>query len=187
LRGHPGRWAILLTAFFACAAQGQDRLQACAACHGADGNSATPGVPSIAGQPRRFLENQLVLIREGMRANAPMESLLRGVTDGEIIAMARHYAALPARPAAAAADRALAARGRALAAKLRCGICHLPDYRGQQHVPRLAGQREDYLLEAMRAFRDQPKPGSDTMMSAALYGVGDADLRALAHYLSRRK
>ena len=62
-----GRWALLLTAFFISYAEGQERLQLCAACHGADGNSTTVGVPSIAGQPKLFIETQLVLIREEIR------------------------------------------------------------------------------------------------------------------------
>jgi cytochrome c553 len=37
----------------------------------------------------------------------------------------------------------------------------------------------------MRAYRDGKRTGGDTIMAAALYGVSDADLKALAHYLSR--
>ena len=62
-----GRWAILLTALFAFSGSTQDRVQLCAACHGADGNSVNPQVPSIAGQPRLFIENQLILFREELR------------------------------------------------------------------------------------------------------------------------
>ena len=65
-----------------------------------------------------------------------------------------------------------------------CGTCHLPDYRGQQQVPRLAGQRLDYLLSAMQQFRDKPGPGRDTIMAATLRGLADAQLNQLAHYLS---
>lgn len=37
----------------------------------------------------------------------------------------------------------------------------------------------------MRGFRDNPRAGGDTIMTAALYGLKDAELRALAHYLAR--
>ena len=46
---------------------GPDKVAACTACHGPGGNSPTPAIPSIAQQPKTFLENQLVLIREGLR------------------------------------------------------------------------------------------------------------------------
>jgi len=54
-------------------------------------------------------------------------------------------------------------------------------------MPRLAGQREEYLLDSMKSFRDHPRRGGDTIMSAALYGVSDEDIRAMAHFLSRLK
>jgi cytochrome c553 len=61
----------------------------------------------------------------------------------------------------------------------------LPDFSGRAQIPRLAAQREEYLDDIMRTFRDAPPPGSDTLMNAALYGVSDADIRAMAHFLAR--
>jgi cytochrome c553 len=83
------------------------------------------------------------------------------------------------------ADPVLMKQGDELAKKLRCGVCHLSDFRGQNQMPRLAGQREEYLLSEMRAYRDNKRPGGDTQMSAVLYGVTDADISALAHLLAR--
>lgn len=184
----------LLIALFlcaACCAHAQvpaERLKACGACHGADGVSTTAGVPSLAGQQKVFLENQLVLVREGLRGTELMQKLMRGVSDKEIVAIAEHYARARPRPVAdKKMDPALIKRGQQAAEKHRCGVCHLANHRGQNQVPRIAGQREDYLLESMRAFRDKPKPGTDTIMSAALYGVSDEELRALAHFLAREK
>ena len=55
-----GRWALLTVLFFfSCFSQ--ERIQLCAACHGGDGNSTNAQIPSIAGQPKLFLENQLIL------------------------------------------------------------------------------------------------------------------------------
>ena len=51
---------------------------------------------------------------------------------------------------------------------------------------RLGGQQEVYLLATMKMYRDKPDPGRDTAMSAALYGLKDAELEALAHYLSQQ-
>jgi cytochrome c553 len=53
-------------------------------------------------------------------------------------------------------------------------------------VPRLDNQPEDYLVAAMKAYRDNTRAGSDTSMNAALYRIGDDDLRALAHYLAHQ-
>ena len=185
-----GRWAWL-TAFFIAPALAQplpESLAQCSACHGAGGRSVVPGTPSLAGQPALFLENQLVLIREGVRQVAPaMAAALKGVTDAEIRALARYYAAQMPAPPAGKADPALAKRGAALARRLHCGNCHESDFRGREQMPRLATQREEYLVAAMNAYRGYTRIGGDTLMAAALYGVSDADVTALAHFLAHQR
>jgi cytochrome c553 len=180
-----GRWA-LLTALFISVGWAQERLQLCAACHGASGNSINPHVPSIAGQPRIFIEHQLILFREGVRRSEQMLPIVKGMRDPEIIQLAEHFSKLPAKPMESGKpDPALQKRGIQRAKELRCGICHLSDFSGQNQIPRLAGQREAYLEAEMRAYRDGKRTGGDTIMAAALYGVSDADIKSLAHYLSR--
>jgi len=181
-----GRWALALTALLVFETWAQERVRLCAACHGPDGNSVNPQVPSIAGQPRLFVENQLILFREELRKSDQMLPVVKGLKDAEIVKLAEHFSKLPAKAMeTGATDKALMRRGVQKAKELRCGICHLPDYRGQNQIPRLAGQREAYLEAEMRAYRDGKRTGGDTIMAATLYGVADADIRALAHYLSR--
>ena len=185
-------WAVATVALVgtlpmvAAAQPSAARLQACAACHGDDGNSALAGSPSLAGQPRLFLENQLVLIREGVRDVPAMKGLLDGAPDEELAALARHFAAQPAKPTGISIDTARASRGAAISERALCGTCHLPDYTGRDQMPRLANQREDYLLATLRMFHTGVTPGRDTIMSAALHGLSDADLVDLAHYFATR-
>ena len=183
LRGR--RWAAgLLAAALSCSASPQD---SCLACHGPDGNSVTPGIPSIAGQPRLFIETQLVLIREELRPAPQMLPLVKGMKDAEITRLAEHFSKLPAKSMAPGpADPRLVKQAVARAQALRCNVCHTPDYGGQNQVPRLAGQREEYLVSEMLAYRDGKRKGGDTIMAAALYGVSDDDIKALAHFLARR-
>ena len=181
-----GRWAVLLTAFFSSLVLSQERVQLCAACHGPDGNSVDPKVPSIAGQPKLFLETQLVLFREELRKSEVMLPVVKGLKDPELIKLAEHFSKLPARSMETGKpDPALMKTGAERSKALRCGICHVGDYSGQNQIPRLAGQREAYLEAEMRAYRDGKRTGGDTIMAAALYGVSDADIKALAHYLAR--
>ena len=181
-----GRWALLLTALFSSLVVSQERVQLCAACHGADGNSVDPKVPSIAGQPKLFLETQLVLFREELRKSDLMLPVVKGLKDPELIKLAEHFSKLPAKGMESGEPNpALMKTGQERAKALRCGICHLSDFSGQNQVPRLAGQREAYLEGEMRAYRDGKRTGGDTIMAAALYGVGDTDIKALAHFLSR--
>jgi cytochrome c553 len=158
----------------------------CGACHGADGRSATPNIPSLAGQPADFITLQMILFRERLRDAPPMPDLAQGLADEQLEDLAGFFAALPPEPAEdrGARDDAVAGRGQVLSQRLNCGVCHLPDYRGREHIPRLAGQREDYLLHTLREYRDNKRVGTDTSMNAVVYAVPDADLAALAHYLA---
>ena len=184
--------AAILAAFGAAAAEPvvpeavRERLRVCTSCHGDDGNSRTTGVPSIAGQPKIFLENQLVLFREGMRAAGPLKQpAVAGLSDREISIIAGVFGASPVQAGPVGSDPVLAKRGRTLAQELGCGSCHLPDYQGRQQIPRLAGQREEYLVEAMAGFRHNRRPAADTAMTLVLYGVSEGDIKAMAHFLSR--
>jgi cytochrome c553 len=180
-----GRWAAgLLAALFSFQAAAQE---SCLACHGPDGNSVTEGIPSIAGQPKLFLETQLVLIREELRPAPQMLPLVKGMKDAEIVRLAEHFSKLPAKSMAGGpADPKRMKLGAARARALRCGVCHTPDFSGQNQVPRLAGQREEYLRSEMLAYRDGQRKGGDTIMAAALYGVKDDEINALAHFLARQ-
>ena len=182
-------WAFLGVALLAtpfCWSQANPaRVAVCGACHGANGNSQLKDVPSLAGQPKVFLENQLVLIREGMRDIPQMKGLLDNVPDAELTALAQHYAGLAVAKPPAQRKADVFARGESLAKDMRCGICHLPNYVGREQMPRLAGQREDYMLYTMRAMKANQAVGRDPIMSASLHGISDDELQALAHYLAR--
>lgn len=159
----------------------------CAACHGEQGVSAMPGIPSLAGMPAEFTVLQMILFREGLRDVPPMVEFARGLTDAEIEDIGAHLAALPATPPPDLTPRepAKAEAGAALSAAMRCGACHLPDYRGRAQMPRLAAQREDYLAHALAQYRDNQRVGTDTQMNGIMYGVSDANIAALAHYLAQ--
>ena len=183
--------AIGLAAWFASAAFAQtesldarlkQRLAQCAACHGEDGNSRIENVPSLAGQPEFFVMNQLFLMREGVRRIDAMAPFVRELKNDELQGLASYYSKLAPKPSGEAIDAALAKRGAVLSTSLRCASCHLPSLAGQEQMPRLAKQRLDYLIHSLREFRDNKRSGADTMMSATVLGVSDADLAALAHF-----
>lgn len=161
------------------------RLALCSACHGASGNSQIKGIPSLAAQPKIFLENSLILMREGMREVPAMKGMLDGMTDAEVTEIAKFYAVQPLAKPPADKQADLFLKGEELAKGMRCGTCHLPSYVGREQMPRLAGQREDYLLHSLLQFKNNQAVGRDSNMAASVYGVADADLQALSHYLAR--
>ena len=164
----------------------EERAAECVACHGTGGSSSTPGVPSIAGQPQFFIINQLILMREGVRPVAAMADVLKGLKDEEAVALAERFSSTPIVRSDETAVPALVKRGAELAVKMRCASCHMPGYEGSEQMPRLSGQRIDYMIDALKAYRDDKRPGADTAMTAVVYGASDADLAALAHYTATK-
>jgi cytochrome c553 len=187
------RWiraAAILAAALVVPAQAEAPPQAdqCGTCHGVQGRSETPNVPSLAGMPAEFITLQMILFREGLRDAPPMPQFAQGLSDAEIERIAVFYAALPPGPAPdrGARDAALMERGAALSARMNCGVCHLPDFRGRVQMPRLAGQREDFLAQTLKEYRDNRRVGTDTQMNGIMHGVADADIAALAHFLAHQ-
>jgi cytochrome c553 len=163
-----------------------ERIEACSACHGEDGNSRMENIPSIAGQPSFYIVNQLILMREKVRPVEAMQPFVKDLKDEDAVALGDRYAKLPVKPTGEKPDPALVKRGAALAEDRRCGSCHLPSLAGQEQIPRIAGQRIDYLIKALKEFRDGSRPGADTNMSVPVAGLSDADLAALAHFAASR-
>jgi cytochrome c553 len=77
--------------------------------------------------------------------------------------------------------------GRALAGQYRCNICHRPDFAGQENVPRLAAQREDYLVKTLRDYKSRARVGYDASMAEVLQPVSDAEIVDLAYFIARQR
>ena len=178
--------AALLSAGAPASAQpAAERFATCLACHGPGGVSEQPGTPSLAGQPSFYAITQLFLFREGRRSSEAMTAVAKDMSDADLRAFSDLIGRLPAPPAAATSlDAAHVAQGAALAERLRCGSCHGGDFAGGQQVPRLAGQREDYLAKALSEFRAGTRVGYTGAMAEALAGVAPDELQALAAYLA---
>jgi cytochrome c553 len=183
--------ALVLEATAARASDGdswREKLPACLACHGQDGISRMPDVPSLAGQPDLFIQWQLVYFRDAIRPSDVMVPLAQALDDVEVRAMGAYFASLPATSAPNGADTAteLSARGGKLVAAGRCAVCHLPNFAGQGEMPRLAGQREEVLVKALQDYKSGVRRGrGNAAMAEVTFGLSEEDIRALAHYLSR--
>ncbi len=177
---------LFVSAMPALAQSFEERLGGCLACHGEKGVSETPEVPSLAGMPASFTLIQLYLFREKMRKIEIMNDVAKGMTDDDLRKFGDYFAKLaPPKPAADAADPAIVARAQAVIARTHCASCHNPDFSGRDQMPRLAAQREDYLLKSMRDYKTGQRPGYEATMDDVMRAVSDADIVDLAHYLSR--
>jgi cytochrome c553 len=166
----------------------EKRIAPCLACHGANGTSQTPLVPSLGGQPEFFLTVQLLMFRDKLRVVAPMNEMLSGLTDADLKAMAAYFSKLPPPlPPAGAVDSGRMERARAVIEQQRCNFCHGATYGGGDDDPRLAGQREDYLAKALADYKNNTRRGYDASMADVLYPIGDEQLLDLAYFLARQR
>ncbi len=164
--------------------EGRVKSQVCAACHGADGNSVIPTIPSLAGQPRQFITQALFMFREGQRKNEQMTPFAAKLSNADLNDLAQYYAAqkmtLPTRQP----EADIVARARAVTEKNNCVACHTPTLVGQQHIPRLAGQHKPYLLEQLKAFKASTRADLDGTMTSAAQGLAVDELEMVAEYLA---
>ena len=88
---------------------GKTKAAVCGACHGADGNSAVPSFPKLAGQNVRYLEKQLHDIKSGARQVLPMAGIVPGLSDQDIEDLAAYFSSQ--KVSIGAADPKLVERG----------------------------------------------------------------------------
>ena len=190
--GGPLLVAIVLLAPMAALAEGdagrgRAKGEPCFGCHGETGNSTMPNIPSLAGQPAGASFLQLFLFREKLRNVPTMTPFVEGRTDQDLGDFAAYFAGQTLEPLDEPRDPARYQRGAELSQRLRCASCHGVGYKGQAQMPRISGQREDYLLMSMEQYQKNERTGIDTNMAAVVYGVPAADLAALAHYMAQQK
>jgi cytochrome c553 len=166
----------------------EQRLPACLSCHGEDGRSQTPDVPSLGGQPAPYTLIQLFMFRERLRVASPMNEDTKGLSDDDLQNMSIAISKLPPPgPPQEAGDPQRLARGRALAEQNHCNVCHRSDFIGQENVPRLVDQREDYLLKTLREYKSGARHAYDATMAEVLQPVDDNDIGVLAHFLAHAR
>jgi len=168
--------------------QGKTKSATCAACHGADGNSAVADYPKLAGQHATYLESTLKAYRDGSRANAIMQGMAAALTDNDIADLAAYYSGLQI--SAGAADPELVARGEELyrfgdseKGISACAACHGPTGYGMESAgfPALHGQWTGYNVSQLQAFREGARVNG--MMNGVAKNMSDADMKAVASYI----
>jgi cytochrome c553 len=178
-----------------CGADGQsswaqtlaERMPSCLACHGEHGTSTNPEVPSLGGQPAAYMEIQLYLFREKMRPPAVMNEAMQGISNDDLRVLAKLLANLPPPASTEAENPARMQHAQALIHQHRCDFCHNGDLSGRDNVPRIAGQREDYLLKALREYKNNTRPGYDASMGDVVQPLREEDLRELAYFAARQR
>ncbi|MCP3474598.1 c-type cytochrome [Bradyrhizobium sp. CCGUVB1N3] len=170
---------------FAHAADVKEKAAVCAGCHGDNGISQTENIPSLAGQPDQFLQWQLVFFRAGSRKNEQMQPIAEEITNEDIRSLGAYFSQLTPPKGPEDGDPDLSKKGKEAAAGRRCASCHTDSYAGTKAVARLAGQREEYLVKALRDYKAGLRVGGGVAAMADIaYSLSEEEITALAHYLA---
>lgn len=163
---------------------GRAKAAACGACHGVDGNSKDPQFPVLAGQTARYLYLQLRDMKEGRRDAGAMAGFVAGLERGDMLDLAAYFAAQKPRDTGFKVDGAKALRGRRKAEETLCTMCHLGGFKGQNEIPRVAGQHHAYVLKQLQDFKHGRRTNDAGNMSSVSKTLADQDMDDLAHYLA---
>jgi cytochrome c553 len=165
-----------------------EKLVPCLACHGEKGTSEIENTPSLGAQTASYSLIQIYMFREKLRAFELMNDMAKPLSDDDIRAMSDLIAKLPPPQATAdAGDPARIAHGRELLERNRCFFCHRPDLAGADNVPRIGGQREDYLTKTLREYKANTRRGYDATMAEVTVPLTDQDIVELAYTIARHR
>jgi len=167
--------------------------QVCAACHGADGNSAGGAYPKLAGQHAAYLTKQLRDFKpQGgkppLRNNAIMAGFAAALSDQDMINVAAWFASQTPKPGFAhdaktvPLGQTIWRAGIADKGVPACAACHGPTGQGIPiQYPRLSGQWAEYVVAQLSAFQQGTRNNSDPMRQIA-HRLSDDEVKAVADY-----
>ena len=163
----------------------------CVACHAADGNSATPANPKIAGLNAEYINKQLTNFKSGERKNPVMAGIVKDLSPQDMQNLAAYFSAQQPKPGTSK-DQELALLGQKIyrggvqgAGVPACASCHGPQGKGiPVQFPRLAGQHADYIYKQLNEFRVGTRANDAAkMMRSIAAKMTDADMKAVASYI----
>jgi cytochrome c553 len=180
------------------ASAGRSKSQACAACHGADGNAAIPNYPKLAGQHASYLVKQLQAFKSNKRKDPIMNGQVANLSQQDMEDIAAYFAKQKT-SLGAATDQKKRELGEKIyrggiqtKAVAACMGCHGPNGAGNPpaNFPSLSGQNEAYVVKSLQDYKAgqtrafDPKDDSGKMMHDIAKRMSDAEMDAVAHYIS---
>lgn len=183
------------------AAAGKTKSVTCGACHGADGNSAAPNFPKLAGLGEKYLLKQMQDIRSGLRPIPAMAGQVDNLSDQDLADIAAYYDEQVR--TSEVADEDLVALGRKIYLSgvmerkvAACAGCHSPTGKGNAPAgfPALSGQHADYIAAQLVMFRkgyEDPagrvNDGDSKIMRTTAFELSDREIEAVASYAAGLK
>ncbi|MCB1744461.1 MAG: cytochrome c4 [Gammaproteobacteria bacterium] len=178
------------------AAAGKTKSAACAACHGADGNSTNPEWPKLAGQHAQYIARQLADFKDGKtRSNALMAPMVAGLSEQDMADLGAYFESQASSGFFISEEQKAAGekvyRGGNKDTQLpACSGCHGPAGKGDGRAgfPSLAGQHPAYIASQLNAFRNGTRSNDRArMMRDIALRITPDEIKAVSEYVSALK
>jgi cytochrome c553 len=200
--------AAMLAVMFPAAGHAQDvgmparqgglaaKLEYCKTCHGLQGQGYLGyfPMPRLAGQQSEYIEAQLRAFIERRRTNPIMFNVAHVLSPSMLTALATHFRGLNPKPFGGAPRGSLAEGKRIFDEGLpeanvpACSACHGAEGKGQNEIPRLAGQLYAYTVGQLTGWKKERGQGSavDTsaIMAPTAHNLTRSQVEAVAAYVS---
>lgn len=161
-------------------AQGKELASGCAGCHGENGNSQDKAIPSLAGQNSAYLMAAIKAYKDKQRDNSDMQGAVEELDSKAIDRLAHYYASLipKASPTHTMEAPEILAQ--------KCNRCHGEDGRhpDTDTKPRIAGQRQSYMVKALLAYKTGERPSN--LMDAMAGDLALTEIEAIAAYYAHK-
>jgi cytochrome c553 len=169
----------------------------CKTCHGLSGQGFRGSfpMPRLAGQQPEYLESQLQAFIDRRRTNPVMFNVAHVLSPSMLTALGEHFRDLNPKPLGGA-PKDIVAEGKKIyeegipkAEVPPCASCHGTEAKGADAFPRLAGQLHDYMFRKLTNWdkergQDKDKPDNSAIMGPIAHNLTEAQIRAVAAYLS---
>lgn len=165
--------------------------QVCAGCHGADGNSAIPANPKLAGLNAEYIYKQLQNFKSGERKSVVMAGMVASLSPQDMHNLAAYFSGQQTK-LGTSKDQALALIGQKIyrggvqgSGVPACASCHGAQGKGiPVQFPRLAGQHTDYIYAELNKFRIGERANDGAKMMRVISAkMTDGDMKAVAAYI----
>lgn len=183
------------------ATAGKGKAAVCAGCHGADGNSAVPNFPKLAGQGEKYLIKQMKDIKSGARTVPEMTGILNSLSEQDMADVAAYFSSQTktlggTKPELLEAGKALYRGGNMETGVTACTACHGNAGQGmdQAGFPALSGQHAGYIATQLKAFRAagrndetgkrRENDGETAMMRSIAAKLSDSEIEAVSSYIT---
>jgi cytochrome c553 len=142
-------------------AAGEPTSAMCGGCHGARGVSADAETPSLAGQDAQYLVKAIKAYRT-TRQHWGMQRYVAGLSDKDMENIAAFYVVQKPK----AADQVPSSTQELVD---KCNRCHDAENTPTMVAPKMRGQDKDYLVMALRAYRDGKRESSTMHNMSSIY------------------